>query len=64
MTLDAAYVTAALERRLASTSHGHLAFVPDATTEGDVIAALAGGKLLYVLRPCQNGDEDLGPGPI
>jgi hypothetical protein len=64
MAFSAAYATVALGRRLVSTSNGHLAFVPDATTEGDVIAVLAGGKLPYVLRPFQDGDDDDGSGPV
>lgn len=54
-------VTATLDRRLVKTSNDHLALVPDATEEGDVIAILAGGKVPYVLRPSQLEDSDGGP---
>ncbi|KAF2450215.1 HET-domain-containing protein [Karstenula rhodostoma CBS 690.94] len=59
-----AYFTAVFNRRLVSTSNGHLALVPEAAKEGDVIAVLSGGSVPYALRPDQHEDENQGSSTV
>ncbi|KAM6478082.1 HET-domain-containing protein [Trichoderma sp. SZMC 28011] len=46
-------------RRFAVTDAGDFAAVPKAAQKGDVVCIFNGGRVPYVLRPCENGNYTL-----